>query len=79
MAETGQGTDYCLEEGWLPLKVHFYSPVPDIKDLDRRQVWTKVSPLRGLRIKADEQLKTLTGMEQRFSKGDVPAVVKSSE
>lgn len=67
MAETGLGTDYCLEEGCLPLKVHFYSPVPDIKDLDRRQVWEKVSPLRGLRMKPEAQIKILSEMTQRFS------------
>lgn len=67
MAESGLGTDYCLEEGCLPMKVHFYSPVPDIKDLDRRQVWTKLSPLRGLRMKPEAQIKIMTEMTQRFS------------
>jgi hypothetical protein len=67
MAETGIGTDHCLAEGCLPLKVHFYSPVPDIKDLDRRQVWKKISPLRGLRMKPESQLQLLTEMTRRFS------------
>ena len=67
MAETGLGTDHCLAEGCLPLKVHFYSPVPDIKDLDRRQVWKMISPLRGLRMKPGFQLEILTDMARRFS------------
>lgn len=57
----------CLEEGCLPLKVHYYSPVPDIKVLDQRKVWTKVSPLRGLKMKAESQIETLAEMTRRFS------------
>lgn len=67
MAETGLGTDFCLEEGCLPLKVHFYSPVPDIAELDRRDVWTKRSALRGLRMKPEAQIARMAEMSRRFA------------
>ena len=67
MAESGLGTDHCLEEGCLPLLVHFYSPVPDIKELDRRKIWEKISPLRGVRMQAESQILLLSEMARRFS------------
>jgi Methyltransferase domain len=48
MAETGVGTDRCLEKSCLPVRVHYYSPVPDISDLDRRNVWQRRSDLAGI-------------------------------
>jgi hypothetical protein len=48
MAETGNGTDKCLMAGVYPMQVHFYQPVPDLKDLERRNVWSKVSDLGGI-------------------------------
>jgi len=48
MAQTGEGTDACLELGCLPVPVHYYSPIPDIFDLEKRNIWGKVSNLSGL-------------------------------
>jgi len=56
MAQTGAGTDACLELGCLPMQVHFYSPVPDIQDLDRRDVWSRRSSLAGIDFREEEQV-----------------------
>lgn len=50
MAKTGEGTDKCLEKGCLPLSVHYYSPVPDIQDLEERDVWDQISKLITQRV-----------------------------
>jgi len=56
MAETGMGTDECLKQRCLPMPVHFYSPVPDIQDLEQRDWFNRKSPLRGIEWRANEQL-----------------------
>ena len=38
IALTGEGTENCLKHGFLPVAVHFYQPIPDIFDLERRNV-----------------------------------------
>ncbi len=48
IARTGAGSDECLEAGCLPMLVHFYSPVPDLKDLAARDIWNRRSDLAGL-------------------------------
>lgn len=59
MAGTGAGTNACLAKGALPMPVHFYSPVPDIADLDRRNVWDQRSALAGVAFNAEGQLEWL--------------------
>jgi hypothetical protein len=59
IARTGVGTDICLKHGFLPLPVHFFSPVPDIEDLRRRGVWSRRSELRGIDFRVDRQLQFL--------------------
>jgi hypothetical protein len=66
MARTGIGTDACLGVGCLPLPVHFYSPVPDIADLERRKVWDKRSALAGIDFQIEKQLALLTKLGQEF-------------
>jgi len=48
MASTGEGTKACLEKGCLPVLVHYYQPIPDLKVLEERKVWEKVSKLNGI-------------------------------
>ncbi|MBI3130600.1 MAG: class I SAM-dependent methyltransferase [Acidobacteria bacterium] len=62
MAKTGEGTDACYEAGALPLPVHFYSPVPDLADLDRRNVWDRKSPLKGIDMRLEAQKSLLREM-----------------
>jgi len=56
MAQTGEGTDECLRIGCLPVSVHFYSPIPDIKDLEQRRVWERKSNLAGIDFRNDYQV-----------------------
>ncbi|MGB5616232.1 MAG: class I SAM-dependent methyltransferase [Desulfobacterales bacterium] len=66
MAETGKGTDACLELGCLPLLVNFYSPVPDINDLEKRNIWSRRSELSGIDFRQAEQLTLLTDLGRLF-------------
>jgi len=55
IARTGVGTDACLREGALPMLVHFYSPVPDLKELDALRVWDRRSDLAGIDFRPEAQ------------------------
>ena len=66
MAETGIGTDACLERGCLPMLVHYYSPVPDIADLGQRRVWDSRSDLTGIDFRPEEQVAFLSRLGQEF-------------
>lgn len=68
MAHTGEGTDACYQAGALPLPVHFYSPVPDLADLDQRKVWDRVSPLKGIDMRLEAQVALLTSLAERYAK-----------
>lgn len=59
MADTGKGTDECLALGCLPMNVHFYSPVPDIPDLEKRKIWDRKSKLSGIDFQPEKQLQFL--------------------
>ncbi|MDR0473608.1 MAG: class I SAM-dependent methyltransferase [Treponema sp.] len=48
MARLGYGTNECMEIGCLPVLTHFYQPIPDIRDLEKRDVWNNVSKLSGV-------------------------------
>jgi len=66
MAETGIGTDACLEQGCLPMRVHYYSPVPDIADLRARRVWERRSPMAGIDMREAQQLALLAELGRDF-------------
>ncbi|MBI2775677.1 MAG: class I SAM-dependent methyltransferase [Chloroflexi bacterium] len=66
MARSGAGTDASLKKGSLPLPVHYYSPVPDIEDLVRRDVWARRSELPGVDFQPDEQVRYLLELGRRF-------------
>ena len=66
MAETGNGTDECLEQGCLPMLVHYYSPVPDIGDLRARRVWDRRSPMAGIDMREPQQLALLAELGREF-------------
>jgi Methyltransferase domain len=66
IAETGNGTDACLEQGCLPMRVHYYSPVPDISDLRARRVWDRRSPLTGIDLREPQQLALLAELGRDF-------------
>ena len=66
MARTGEGTDECLRQGSLPLPVHFYSPVPDIADLERRDVWARRSELAGIAFSPESQVAYLRELGRTY-------------
>ena len=66
MAETGNGTDTCLEQGCLPMPVHYYSPVPDIQDLRARRVWDRRSAMAGVDMREEPQLALLAELGRDF-------------
>jgi hypothetical protein len=66
MADTGQGTDECLRLGCLPMNVHFYSPVPDIFDLENRQIWERKSELPGIDFRSEQQIQLMRQLGQEF-------------
>jgi len=72
MASTGQGTNECMEKGCLPVLAHFYQPIPDLKDLEERKVWDKVSELKGIEWKPKEYLKNLKELSVYADECDWP-------
>lgn len=66
IAQSGAGTNRCLRSKCLPLPVHFYSPIPDIDELEKRNVWEKVSPLSGIDFQIDQQIEFLTLLGKKF-------------
>lgn len=68
MAKTGIGTDACMEQGCLPLEVHFYSPVPDVSDLKQRKIYDRISDLAGVVWDLNQQVELLLFLGRRFGK-----------
>lgn len=66
VANYGYGTEGCMANGFLPLPVHFYTPVPDVQDLDRRDVWVRRSQLSGVDFRPAKQLTYLRELAGRF-------------
>jgi hypothetical protein len=65
---SGENSDACLEKDFLMVPVHFYQPIPDIKDLERRKVWEGVSKLRGIEFEPLKYLKFLQLLGSKYSK-----------
>ena len=66
MAQSGAGTNRCLIFKCLPIPVHYYSPIPDIDELEKRNVWEMVSPLNGIHFQSDKQIELLTFLGKKF-------------
>jgi hypothetical protein len=64
----GFGSDACLKKGYLPMPVHFYSPVPDIDDLEKRKIWEKRSDLKGIDFNEKKQFQNLSHLGYQFQK-----------
>lgn len=67
IAVTGKGSDTCLKEGFLPMPVHYYSPVPDIDDLAKRNIWKVRSELKGVNFRQGQQVELLQRLGKAFS------------
>lgn len=68
MARSGAGTNAALKRGALPLPVHFYSPVPDLGDLNRRQVWSRRSELPGVAFRPEAQVAYLLELGAKYGR-----------
>lgn len=66
MARSGAGTDACMKKGSLPLPVHYYSPVPDLDDLKRRDVWSRRSDLPGVDFRPEAQVAYLLELGVKY-------------
>jgi Methyltransferase domain len=66
MAQTGIGTNACLELGCLPMLVHFYTPVPDIREITDRGVFDARSSLTGIEFQPERQLELLALLGNKF-------------
>ena len=66
MAETGVGTDECLAKKCLPMRVHYYWPIPDIEDLEKRQIWGKRSALTGIDFHPDRQINLVRSLGREY-------------
>lgn len=64
----GPESDRCLKRGYLPMRVHYYSPVPDLEDLKQRKVWGKKSELQGIDFNAKRHLSFLKKLGKKFGK-----------
>jgi hypothetical protein len=66
-AMTGKGSDLCLKYGFLPLPIHFHSPVPDIGDLEDRDTWNVRSELTGIDFRENGQIELLGILGRGYS------------
>ena len=66
MANTGKGTDECLELGCITRGRSYYSPVPDIFDLENRSVWGRKSELAGVNFRPEKQLELMPKLGQEY-------------
>jgi hypothetical protein len=64
IAVSGIGSNDCLKHGFLPVPVHFYSPIPDIEDLKKRNIWSVESKLRGINLDVGRQLEFLRSLSE---------------
>jgi len=67
IADSGECSDDCLKYGFLPVAVHFYQPIPDIAELEKRKVWDKISKLKGLKFEPEKYLSFLKEMALKYS------------
>ncbi|MFA5844418.1 MAG: class I SAM-dependent methyltransferase [Coriobacteriia bacterium] len=63
---TGRYTAFCLQQGFLPVPIHFYHPIPDVGDLVERDVWATCSELPGVDFRADDQKDLLLSLGAQF-------------
>jgi len=67
IATTGKGSDLCLKEGFLPVPINFYSPIPDILDLNKRKIWNIRSKMIGIDLREDAQIHLLKIIGEKYN------------
>lgn len=65
-AQSGRIDDLYLDAGFLPLPRHFYYPVPDIADLEARDIWSRRSPLSGIGLDEQACLEFFVGLASEY-------------
>lgn len=63
----GWGSDICLKHGFLPLPIHYYSPIPDIDDLKVRKVWEIKHALPGINFRNQDQTELLKRISNPYA------------
>jgi hypothetical protein len=67
MAITGVGTNACLKHGFLPVRVHFYQPIPDIAELEKCNAWDKVSKMDGIRFHPEKYIEFIEQLARKYA------------
>lgn len=67
MAFTGIGTDNCMKNGFLPVRIHYYQPVPDILELEKRNAWDNVSKMRGIKFEPEKSIEFIKLLALKYS------------
>lgn len=67
MAITGIGTDNCLKHGVLPVRIHYYQPIPDILDLEKRNVWDHISKMRGIKFEPIKNIEFVKQLAHKYA------------
>ncbi|MEM3434135.1 MAG: class I SAM-dependent methyltransferase [Candidatus Methanomethyliaceae archaeon] len=65
IAKTGYGSDICWRLGFLPLPVHYYSPVPDKAKL-RRLNWQRAHDMPGISFNFNKQVELLYTLGRQY-------------
>lgn len=66
VAVSGIGSDICLKNGFLPLPVHYFYPIPDISDLEKRNIWEKKSDLAGIDFRSKYQIQFMLELGRKY-------------
>lgn len=67
MANTGIGTDTCLKHGFLPVKVHYYQPIPNLAELEKRDIWNKVSEMKGIKFEPKKNIEFVKKIAEKYA------------
>lgn len=67
VAHYGRGSNECLSQGFLPMPVHYYSPLPDINDLEKREIWNVRSEIAGIDFRVNSQLDLLKELGSNYA------------
>lgn len=54
MANSGFASDECIKQKILVTPINYYQPIPDIEIMEERNIWDKVSSLKGINWKPDK-------------------------
>lgn len=67
MAESGEGTDICLQQGCLPVSAtNFYQSVPDISDIVNRKLCERKSLLPGIDWNMERQYELVCNLAKLY-------------